>query len=103
MRKVFIEPLAIPLFASEEHRCFDMRMSQQQPREFKTRVARRADDRCLQFRHCNIPLKRVANLCAFFFDCEITRIVSSPPTVPTISLQPSASMAAATGCAEPGA
>ena len=86
-------------FAFHQQRLLEGGMTQQDPRQLKTGIAGRTQHRRFQLRRhqANIPSIRRANWCAVLLSCEITRIVSSPASVPTTSGQSSASIAAATG------
>src|SRR6266852_545909 len=80
------------------------RMAGKQTRQLKAGVAGCPDYSRLnvQRHQARMASKRVCNSRAFLLFPEIMRIVSSPATVPTTSLHPSASIATATGCALPG-
>src|SRR4029453_12690870 len=78
-------------------------MPQEQASQFESGIASGADDSGLDCGHhqASSSLIRETTREADFVSPAITKIVSSPPTVPTMSSQPSASRAAATGCALP--
>src|SRR5437588_3737558 len=95
------------LLARQQQRRFESWVAQQQARQFEAGISGSADHGSLNlgggWRHSSTSRMRASSLRASRAAAVTIRMVSSPPMVPTISGQPSASMAAATGWALPGA